>query len=129
MARANLRREDEFDRGREFITVRNFVCGGKTFHPGEPFDQTLVTVRRLRQMFDSHMIDIPKIASAERAAVTHTISVDHGNTAVEPQQPGDDEAPMTNEELVARLLDNDVVPRPNASREWLLRKVRELSGQ
>lgn len=103
--RTNLRRTDEFDRGRDFVVVRNLTVDGRAFSPGERFDQTLVTVRRLRQMYDLHMIDITQ------AAPVSTLES------------------LSNEELATRLADNNVIARPNASREWLLRKVREISGE
>jgi len=55
----NLRRAEEFDRGRDFVVVREVTVNGKTYVPGEPFDPTEVTVRRLRQMYDARMIDLP----------------------------------------------------------------------
>lgn len=43
----------KFDRDREFLVRRGpLTIAGRTFKAGEPFDKTLVTTRRLRQMFD-----------------------------------------------------------------------------
>lgn len=64
-----------FDPDREFTVRRKFSCGGEPFAPGEAFDKTLVTVRRLRQLYDQRVIyfkgDTPgaKIVRRKRPSV------------------------------------------------------------
>lgn len=111
-----LSRQDEFDRGRDFVVVKNVIVNGKAYAPGDKFDTTQVTVRRLRQMYESRMIDIPHIGQPVKPTP-------------EPQAAGDGLDLLTDEELGARLNSKGVVPRPNASREWLLRKVREAESE
>jgi hypothetical protein len=107
-----LRREDELDRGMDFVVVRGFRVNGKQVLPGERFDTSQVTVRRLRQMYDRRMIDIPQVGQPVTAPV-----------AADPR------AALSNEALAAQLTEKGIVPRPNASREWLLRKMRETFGE
>jgi hypothetical protein len=107
MATTNLRRTDTFDRGRDFVVVRDLTVDGVQFVSGQAFDATLVTVRRLRQMYDARLIDIPRDDQPEVAATT---------------------AERSNAELIEDLTAKGVVPRPGASREWLLRKLKEATS-
>lgn len=50
------RRPEEFDRDRDFVARRHFRCSGWIFCPGDPFDKTLVSTRRLRQLFGARLI-------------------------------------------------------------------------
>jgi hypothetical protein len=45
-----------FDREREFRVRRKITLGDKTFSPGDVFDKSLVTTRRLRQLFDERVL-------------------------------------------------------------------------
>lgn len=63
MAIAAIRNEDEFDRSNQFRVdnARGLVCSGKPFRYGEEFDKSLVSDRRLRQLWlarDLHMIEV-----------------------------------------------------------------------
>lgn len=108
-----LRRDDEFDRGRDFVAVRGFRVNGQQVLPGERFDTSLVTVRRLRQMYDTRLIEFSKTGQPE----------------VTPAQPMDVLGSLSDEALSEQLMAKGIVPRPNASREWLLRKVRGTNGE
>lgn len=46
----------EFDPGGEFVCRKPVTVGGRKFAPGETFDHTLLSTRRLRQLFDQHTI-------------------------------------------------------------------------
>jgi hypothetical protein len=46
----------EFDPGAEFVCRKPVTVGGRKFGPGETFDHTLLSTRRLRQLFDQHTI-------------------------------------------------------------------------
>lgn len=50
----NLR--EAFDRDRFFVTVKPVTLNGRKFGPGQPFDKTLVTTRRLRQLYDTRYL-------------------------------------------------------------------------
>lgn len=54
MARTQWR--NKFDRERDFVVRKALTLGGVKHAPGEPFDKSLVTTRRLRQLFDSRTI-------------------------------------------------------------------------
>lgn len=46
----------EFDPARDFVVRKPVTAGGRKFAAGETFDHTLVSVRRLRQLFDQHVL-------------------------------------------------------------------------
>lgn len=52
-------RREVFDRDRNFVTTRPLPVSGRSFGPNEPFDKTLVTTRRLRQLYDQRAIAYP----------------------------------------------------------------------
>ncbi len=54
MARTAWRKE--FDPEKTFTVRRKVTVGGKRLSPGDSFDPTLVTVRRLRQLYDQRII-------------------------------------------------------------------------
>lgn len=60
MARAPRRLD--YDPDGEFIVRRKTTVAGLTFEAGDIFDKTLVTRRRLRQMFDQRVIVRPLFA-------------------------------------------------------------------
>ena len=105
MATTNLRR-DAFDRDREFVVGKSLTLRGRPFGPGDAFDKTLVSTRRLRQLYDSRYL---KMSDAQTATIS----------AVDPDA-------MSDNQLILYLEDNGVVPRFGASRTWLVRKVREV---
>jgi hypothetical protein len=108
---SSLRQGDEFDRGRGFVATKPFRFDGRDYVPGDFFDPTgIITTRRLRQMYDARMIDVAPPSANPPAPL--------------PEALGQ----LSDEDLVARLASKGIVPRPNASREWLLRKVRETTG-
>ena len=45
-----------FDPERAFTVRRMFTCAGVKFAPGDAFDKTLLTTRRLRQLYDQRVI-------------------------------------------------------------------------
>lgn len=49
-------RLDKFDESRTFIVRKNVRVSGHDFVPGEQFDKALVTVRRLRQMYEQRIV-------------------------------------------------------------------------
>ncbi len=68
--RPNFR--EKFDRDRDFVMSRSLPVSGRSFDSGESFDKTLVTTRRLRQMFDARLIHFdpnPKAVSTRAQRV------------------------------------------------------------
>lgn len=65
MATRSFPRREEFDRSRDFIVTRPLRIDGKDLDSGQPFDKTLTTTRRLRQLYDGRKIHM---APAERTA-------------------------------------------------------------
>ncbi len=65
--RANYR--EPFDRERDFVTSRSLPVSGRVFTPGERFDKTLVTDRRLRQMYEQRILNVEpkKLDDAEKS--------------------------------------------------------------
>ena len=47
---------EEFNRAREFVVTRSFVFAARGYVPGQPFDKTAATSRRLRQLYDQRKI-------------------------------------------------------------------------
>ena len=45
-----------FDPGRAFVALRPLPAGGVKLDPGQLFDKSLVTTRRLKQLFESRAI-------------------------------------------------------------------------
>lgn len=51
----------EFDRSRTFVVAPHrepLICGDRMFYPGDVFDKTVVTTRRLRQLYDNRSLAI-----------------------------------------------------------------------
>lgn len=65
MARPSIWHERNFDREADFIVKRLPLFGGKKFSPGQLFDKTLCSTRRLRQLFEQRKI---VFASGDRPA-------------------------------------------------------------
>lgn len=55
MAHSNLRRP-EFDPRCEFVTLRELKVSGVTVPAGEPFDKTLVDLRRLKLLYEGRSL-------------------------------------------------------------------------
>jgi hypothetical protein len=66
MAINTPRRKEQFDPDREFVATAFRKVGGRDLRPGQPFNKTLVSTRRLRQMYDSGYIKMaPPTADPE----------------------------------------------------------------
>jgi hypothetical protein len=55
-----------FDPERDFTVRRPVTVGGQKFAPGDAFDKTLVTRRRLRQLYDQRIIHFRGDAPGQR---------------------------------------------------------------
>lgn len=55
---------EKFDPARDFIVNRSLKCGGRDFVRGSLFDKTIVSTRRLRQLYDRR--DVNMLAAAEK---------------------------------------------------------------
>ena len=49
-------RLDPFDRNRDFVALREFMCNGINLAKGDPFDKNSVPTRRLRLMYECRAI-------------------------------------------------------------------------
>ena len=67
--------QDKFDRERTFSVNHPFTCGGKKFAAGDIFDKTLVTTRRLRQLYDKRLLLMRPEQSADLLASDGNITV------------------------------------------------------
>ena len=67
--------QDKFDRERAFSVNHPFTCAGKKFAAGDMFDKTLVTTRRLRQLYDKRLLLMCPVQSADMLASDGTITV------------------------------------------------------
>jgi hypothetical protein len=109
---ATLPRFEQFDRDRNFIVTRAVIVSGKKFGPGDPFDKTLVTTRRLRQLYEHRVLKMgpaelnleptgcPNFAVLPEAAIREWLTSHH--VMIQP---------FTNERALAKL----------AAAEWLKR--------
>jgi hypothetical protein len=98
-----------FDRGNDFFAVRSFKLNGCEIAPGSLFDKTLVTTRRLRQMYDARMLtqkpvsafldatgqqtapsSVSQPAASETAPAGIPVMAFQGNSAPDPQQKAGD---------------------------------------
>jgi len=52
---------EEFDRDRDFVVTREVQASGHQFFPGQPFDKSLVTERRLRLLYEQNRITFAEI--------------------------------------------------------------------
>jgi hypothetical protein len=55
-----------FDPERDFTVRRPITVGGQKFAPGDAFDKTLVTLRRLRQLYDQRTLHFVGDAPGKR---------------------------------------------------------------
>jgi hypothetical protein len=56
----------QFNRDRDFIVCRAIKAQGRVFGPKEPFDKTLVTTRRLRQLYEQRFLMFAPTGKVER---------------------------------------------------------------
>lgn len=98
-----LKRE-KFDRERAFEANRLIRCNGVEFVPGQSFDKTLVTTRRLRQMYDNR-----DLRMSEKQ---------------EPENNGIDIDAMSERQLTLLLEDNGIVVRYGKGRDWLVKRAK-----
>lgn len=47
---------EEFDRDRDFVVMRPLLAQGTQFQPGDLFDNSAVTTRRLRQLWEQRFL-------------------------------------------------------------------------
>lgn len=50
------RTRPSFDPSRAFVALRSLPVSGVKFGPGQSFDKSLVTIRKLRQLFDNKAV-------------------------------------------------------------------------
>lgn len=50
------RARDKFDGAREFVVMKPFVCSGQDIAAGQRFDKSLVSPRKLRQLYDQRYL-------------------------------------------------------------------------
>jgi len=100
----NPRAREQFDRERDFLAVRPIATGGKTFGAGEPFDKELVSVRRLRQMYEQRTLRMVPIVVE--------------GSPDKPRAPS--LSNLNDRDLRAWLEKRGVIPRRSATRQKLL---------
>lgn len=113
----------KFDPERTFTVRRKITCGGEAFAPGDAFDKSMVTVRRLRQLYDQRTLyftgDTPgqKIVRRKRAVADDDVigPTTHPNEGIEI--PHDWEKLPWNDRraLAAQLTTERVVNGPDAA--------------
>lgn len=99
MTITSLHTHEEFDRERDFTVTREFTLNGQRLVPGDVFDKSQVTVRRLRQLYEQRSLRMGPASEA-------------------PQSPF---AAMSVEELRDWLVRHGVVPRAT----WSDNRLRE----
>jgi hypothetical protein len=107
----NPRAREQFDPKRGFLTVRPILFNGKTIGPGQPFDVTLVNVRRLRQLYDQRYVKMAPVAAG----------------SLRRFRPRPQTSPeLSDAQLRAKLEAHGVVPRRGAPRAKLLELANGL---
>lgn len=104
---------EPFDRERTFIAVRRMTIQGKRIESGDPFDKSLVNVRRLRQMYDTRWIKMAPDNQLEPKPPVFVM----------PTKP--EFLKLSNEGLRIWLKGHRVLPRPRATRVKLLELVEK----
>lgn len=107
---------EKFDPGRKLVALKPFTFIGKSFRPGDTFDRTLTTTRRLQQLYDAHFI----VMTDERAPSTMAGFVNSGDSAMLELSI------MGIEELTEFLTKRGFIPRYGSPRVKLLQKAEEL---
>src|SRR5262245_2216464 len=113
MTRNNQR--EAFEPGRDFTVVKAFRCEGMDFAPGQTFDKTRTTTRRLQQLYEQGRVRMqPEV-----------FILDSPVEALLRQRPdgSPDFAMMSMDELRQHLADHGVVARPSWDRGKLLEKI------
>jgi hypothetical protein len=103
-------RQEQFDRDRSFTVRQPVTVSGRFFSPGEPFDKTLVTTRRLRQMFEQRRL----IMSGESEVAEVVV-----------QSPRPDFSSLPAEAILSWLEARDIVPRIGTPHERLVERANE----
>lgn len=103
------RKAEEFDRDRGFAARVPIRVSGRQFQPGDQFDKSLVTTRRLRQLFDNRNL----------------VMLSHEE--VEPPAPSrPDFNSLPNEALMSWLSARGAIMRPNTPRERLILRANAV---
>ena len=71
MKMTRFERQPEFSRDRDFLVARAIKAQGRSFNPDEPFDKTLVTTRRLRQLFEQRFIKFAPVQKVPRVKLAN----------------------------------------------------------
>ena len=78
----NLR--EAFDADCDFTVVKPLTYGGTVFGPGQPFDKSLVNLRRLRQLYEGrYLAQVEGSASFVEPKLKHIIEI--GNMVEPPK--------------------------------------------
>lgn len=99
-------RRDSFDSNRTFTVTRPVTLSGKKFREHDPFDKAIVSLRRLRLLYEQRVLQM----------------ADAGPAAPQTVDP----AQMSDHQLTLLLEDNGTVIRPNATRQWLIERASKL---
>jgi len=86
MARIGTLR-DTFDRDMDFVATKAFKLSGAPFIPGQNFDKTLVTTRRLRQLYDGRYLRMVEPEGGVIHEVRPRPVVEIGNASVAEPKP------------------------------------------
>lgn len=86
MAKNSTNLRPEFDRDCNFITVKPMRFSGVDYSPGQPFDKTQTTTRRLRQLYDTRYLRMAEghHEHPEPRVRTVTPPIDLGNMVPPP---------------------------------------------
>ena len=106
MIRSPRLKREEFDAGRDFVVTErsDLTISGTKFLPRQPFDKTLVSTRRLRQLFEQRRLEMLPGPGAE--------------TPLTPSRP--DFAVLPEEAIKDWLKVHGVVPRFGWERDRLV---------
>ena len=75
----------KFDSAAEFVVVRNFLFNGTGFVAGQAFDKTKISVRRLRQLYESRYLSMTAVPKRKADPSPHP--PDYSVQAVVPPSP------------------------------------------
>lgn len=111
--------KEKFDERRQYAATRPIRCGSRTFNKGDGFEASLVTPRRLRQLYDSSYLQmLPEREEVMPPADDWMVEYVQGDRRPEFWF-------MTVEELQAYLLDHKIVARPNWERAKLVERCEK----
>ena len=114
MAKTLLRRA-AFDRNRDFVAARDLTFSGKALGSGQPFDKRIVTVRKLRQLYEARFLDMRDT----------TDPVDQALAEADAQQPRRMAEALTDAELRGLLEEAGQIVRYTTPRPRLIEYARE----